>query len=461
MFPIRALQMRNAALSVPGLDQYVSADGANQPFLGTATYPAAIYDGDKTWIAWESWSGTARIPEAAGYNAATGYWTDIEATGVTPLTDDDHGPPALCVDDEGHLHCFYGNHNTDQLHSSTQWDVSGTAGAGSLWAIRSPITGEYAYPHPVVIGTDIYLLLRKYISASTKYTLVLRKTATLVAGVATWNSEVSLVDFGASTRFYMGTVEPNGTDIWIVATKADLSDTLRENVYLFVYDTVTGAVKNHDGSSSVASGSLPVDLATADANFKLFDHAGSNDEGGAPAFCFDTNGDPHVIFKDGAGTAYDVKHIVRSGGSWASPVSIGTVDSRFNCPILVPLSGARVEAWYAVDPLAAFDRFGHIAKRERSSGGTWGAETTVLSAVNDGLGNPSAVRGGIANARVIFSEAINDATDASAGGLKAFLYGDGGLIAYEQEPEAATTPDTLQLNADNLQLNGEDLTLGV
>jgi hypothetical protein len=438
-------------------------DGASQPCLRTATYPAALYSGGTTWVAWEAWNGSARVPTVAGYHNATGYWTDIEAVGVSPLVDDDHGTPAICMDDEGYLHVFYGNHNTAQQYSSTQYPAA-SPGVGSLWAIREPIAGEYTYPHPVAVGSDIYLFVRKYDSGSTNYPLYLRKTATLAAGVATWNAHVELVDFGASTRFYMGTALKNGTDIWIVATKGAEPDTLREHVYLFVYDTTTGAVKNHDGSFSTASGSLPVALASADTNYRLFTHSGGNNEGGAPSLCFDSNGDPHILFKDGSGNpngSYAVKHIMRSGGSWTAPTTITTVDNRFNCPTLVPLAGGKVEAWYPLDPLAAYDRFGNIVRQERSGGGTWGSEQTIIAAAAVGLGNPSTVLDGLASARVIYSEAINDATDAAAGDLKMYLYGSGGTIPYVQASDPDTSTETLQLNTENLQLNTEDLTLGV
>ncbi len=418
--------------------EYVSNIGASQPVIGPAVYPASLYDSgsNMTWLAWESWNN-ARIPQVAALDHDTGYWTDITDAGLTTLVDDDHGTPALCLDDEGYLHCFHGSHNTDQRHSSSRWAVAGAAGAGSLWRINDVLTGFYTYPHPVLVGSDIYLLLRAYVAASPNYTLVLRKTATLVAGLATWNAEITLVNFGVNTRFYVGSVEAVGTDIHIVATKADATDTLRENVYYFVYDTVTGAVKNHDASSSVASGSLPVTLAQADANFKLFDHAGSNDDGGTPALCFDTSGDPHVLFKDGTASSYAVKHIKRTAGVWDSPVSIATVDSRYNCPVPVALSSGRVEAWYPLDPLTLFTRFGNMVRRERSAAGVWGGEETIVTAGAIGLGNPSPVMDGHTNARVLFCEAIDDAADASAGDLRLYLWGHTGLIAYRQAADVA------------------------
>jgi hypothetical protein len=430
-----------------GATDFVSNNGANQPNLSVANYPAATYASGITWMGWESWNGSVRIPQVTGYKHATGYFTDIEAVGISALVDDDHGTPVLCLDHEDHLHAFYGSHHTDQLHSSTMAPV----GDDLTWRVNAPITGsEYTYPHPILVGSSIYLLLRKRIAASTKMQVVLRKTATLSDGIATWDSELTLIDLGTDSICYMGTAEVVGTDIHLVLTKADYADTIREHIYYFVYDTATGAVKNHDGSASVASGSLPVTLAQANADFRLFTHSGGNDDGGMPALCFDTSGDPHVIFKDGTGSSYAVKHIKRTSGTWDSPITVSTVDNRYNCPVLVPLAAGEVEAWYALDPGGAFTRFGNMVRRIRSAAGTWGTEQTIVAAGSDGLGNPSPVRNGQIEARVMFSENIDDPTNASAGGLRTYLYGSGGLIPYQATPPATNsgTADGKQLRED-------------
>jgi hypothetical protein len=445
------------------ITEYVANTGATTPFYGNAVYPPALYDGDKTWIGWEAWNGSQRVTRVTSLDHDTGYFSDIIEAGFSSLVDDDHGNPALCLDDEGYLHVFHGSHHSDQLYSSTRWAVTGSPGEGSMWAIRPPLTAAegYTYPHPVLVGSDIHLLLRKRTTASTKMELVHYKTSSLVAGVATWGSETVLVNLGADSIFYMGTALKSGTDIWIVATKADFLDNTRKNVYLFVYDTATGAVKNHDGSASVASGSLPVDLAEADADFRLFEHTGGNEEGGIPVLCFDSNGDPHVAFKDGTGTSYAIKHIKRTAGTWDAPVTVATGDNRFANIALVPVGSAAVELYYTLDPGSDWDRGGDIMRRVRSSGGVWGTAQTILNADSHALGSPAMVLDGHGDARVVFCERTEGTTDAEAGDLKIFAYGNGGLIAYAADPGTpASSGETLQLNGENLQLNSEDLTLG-
>jgi hypothetical protein len=427
--------------------EFFAEDGATQPTGGPAFGTPALYESGTTWVAWEAWNGTNRVAELTGYDHTTGYWQDKTVVGISTLVDDDHGLPAICLDHEGHLHVFYGSHDTSQRHSSS---IEPVADDSARWRVNADITGEYSYPHPVVVGSSIYLLARKNITASTKRTLVLRKTSALSAGVATWGSEITLVDLDTDSRFYMGTAVAVGTDIHIVATRGDWADTVRQHVYYFVYDTVTGAVKNHDASSSVASGSLPVTLAQANASFRLFTHSGGNDEGGAPALCFDTSGDPHVLFKDGTGSSYAVKHIKRTAGTWSSTTLVTTVDNRFNCPALVQLSGDRVEAWYPLDPGGSFTRFGNMVRRERSSAGAWGSELTILTAGSTGLGNPNFVLDGQPVARVVFCEALDSALNAGAGDLRTYLYGTSGLIPFVATPEPTNsgTADGKELRED-------------
>lgn len=442
-----------AGQAVLSLDDYFANNGATTPWYGDANYPVATYHSasNTTWFAWEGWDGAARIAYVTSLDHSTGYWSPIIEACPTPLVDDSHGNPSICIDDEGHLHVFYGSHNSTQFHSSTRWDVTGAPGVGSLWALREPLVGEYTYPHPCLIGTNIHLLLRKTISASTKAPLVVFSTTALVAGLATWAAEKTLVDLGTDSRFYAGPAFVVGTDIHLVATRADYADTVREHLYYFIYDTVTGAVKNHDASVTVASGSLPVALAQANSDFRLFTHSGGNDDGGIPVFCFDTNGDPHVVFKDGAGSAYDIKHIKKTAGTWSSPVTVATADGHRTAFGLVPVSGARVEFWYVLDPGASWPlNNGNIVRKVRSSAGVWGNEHTVLTADTVGLADPSAVLNGHADARVVWSERAADDLDTSAGDLRTYVYGDGGLIPYLAEPAEVitTTADGNELRED-------------
>jgi hypothetical protein len=442
--------------------------GCTFPWYGLANYPTALHDSGTTttWITWEAWDGATRFVYVTHYNHATGYWGPIQGAGVSPLTDDDHGTPALCLDHEGYLHMFHGSHGSAQRHSVTRVPIDESPGDASPWLIQPEITGTYSYPHPSLVGSSLYLFLRETDTLPSSRYLVLYKTSALADGVATWGSELTIVDFGASSRFYNSVNLVVGTDIHIVATMADGADTERTGVYYFVYDTTDGSVRNFDSTETVASGSLPIDLTLANSDFRLIDH-GAN-RGDIPAFCLDTNGDPHIVYADGTGTGdYDLMHIMWTGAAWSSPVTAATVQCGTGVGIggtvetiaLVARPGGAVELWYPLDPGSAWDRGGNMTRRVRSSGGTWGPEIAVADAGSYALGQPSAVRDGHADARVIFCE-HTQVSSTEAGDLELYLWGDGGFIAYEAEPAAVitTAADGKELREDSDDELREDST---
>jgi hypothetical protein len=336
--------------------------------------------------------------------------------GRSVLVDDDHGNPVIVLDHEDHLHAFYGAHATDMKHSSTRWPEGGTALDGSKWDVRAPIAGNYTYPHPVMVSSTMHLFMRKTTS-STQHPLILYKTSALADGVATWGSELSMVDFGADSRVYQGTAVLVGTDIHFVCAKADGADSIRQHVYYFVYDTATGALENHDGSVSTASGSLPVSLATANASYRIFEHTGGNG-GYVPVLAFDTNGDPFVALSDGSGASYDAKVMKRSSGTWGSPETVANMPTRFSGFALGALASGRMELFY---------RSGGAMRTERSSGGTWGSAQTILADGAVQVGVPNIVRNAHADARVSFCEVAAKPSYSSEG-----VADDGGGLDRKQ-----------------------------
>lgn len=436
----------------------IAADGATFPFYG-AVHSPAFYDSGfgYTFLSWEAWTGV-RSEEVTILDHSTGYFTEIEGMGSSPLPDDDHGNPnQILLDHEDYLHAFYGAHgdavpqSTGMRHSVTRWPIDGSPVVGSHWRIDPEITGLYAYAHALMVSSTMYLFMRKTISASSKHTLVLYKTTSLSGGVATWGAETSIVDFGTDSRVYMGPAFVVGTKIHFVASKSPNVDTIREHVYYFVYDTVNGDLENHDSSFSVASGSLPMGLSDANTNCRLFAHSGGNG-GITPYLAFDTNGDPLVAFTDGSGSSYPVKVIKRTAGTWASPETTGaSADNRFDGPAIGQLPSGEMELFYADDPTSAWTRGGNMTRRVRSSGGSWGSAQTILQATSFALGNPQVVKDGHTNARLMFCEHRQDSLDATAGGLKIYLWGAGGFVGFEQAPEPATTTtnDGNELREDN------------
>lgn len=389
---------------------------------GQVTYPAAIYvaSTNKTIVCWQfvGLSGYKGV-HVAEYNHTTGAWSERYTVGNFLLPDDDHGDAVLVRDASGYIHCFYGSHVNGQKYS-----VTNAPDDISAWTQRPDLGSSLTYPKPVLVGSKIHLFAREAaISTNRKMALF---TTTPAAGIATWAALSDVVDFGADSRVYTAEAHAVGTNIHLVCTRSDSADTIRRGVYYFVYNTVTGGVTNFDGSFTVASGSLPVTLTQSNTNFRVYDH-GSND-GDLGSFQFDTSGNAHIIFADGLTPTYDLKHIMLSGGSWSSPVTIDSIPDGYPAfgfvsnYTLVRGASDTMEAWYN-------NSAGDKIRKIRSAAGTWGSAQTILTAGSLDLLQGTAVKDADPSLRTFFAENSGTTTDSGAVALDLYSYGDSGSVS--------------------------------
>jgi len=131
-------------------------DRAGRGAVYGAQNPQAVYlpDRDRTLVAYR---GDDSDPFATRYDHGTGTFDDPVRVGTNPLVDtDNHGPPSICVDDEGFVYLLYGSHNSaiQVARSTDPWRVDG-------WDHRSPIDDPGgSYPQPVVLEDDLYVFYR-------------------------------------------------------------------------------------------------------------------------------------------------------------------------------------------------------------------------------------------------------------------------------------------------------------
>lgn len=402
------------------------------------TVPPAIYlpSIDKTVVAWQfvGSEGNKGVHVAA-FDHASKSWSRRVTAGTFRLTDDDHGHPSLIRDAEGYIHLFFGSHNTTQ-----RWAVSNAPDDISAWRPMTGIMGgEYTYPKPVLIGSTIWLFLRDRIL---NQSLVVR-TMTPSGGAGTWGSAQNLVNFGANTRVY--TTEPHviGGKIHFVCTHTQSGDITRQNVYYFVLDPLTGDLSSFDGATLVPAASLPVTLAQADADFKVFDHGSNN--GDVASFQVDSMGRQHLLFADGLTPDYDLKHMMLDGGSWTAPQTVASITDRapsggyVDIYALVPGAGGEMQAWYNVG--------GSKVVRTRSSAGVWGPPETVMESSGPIFVQAGAVFNGSPEFRAVFSENAGSAIDSAAILAKLYAHGDSGGVpgTVDQTQEDPLWDDTTLL----------------
>lgn len=383
------------------------------------SYPSGFYHSGKTYVAWQyvGLSGHKGIHVAA-YDHGSGSWSERYTAGNFLLPNDDHGHPALVRDADGYIHCFFGSHVNAQKWSTTTApdDISG-------WTQRAEISGSNTYPRAVRVGSTIYLFTRSAGASNSRILSV--RTITPTGGAGTPSSAVSLIYFGADTIVYSTEAHVVGTAIHVCSTFAAAGDTSRRHVYYMIYETTTGAISNFDGSTTIASGSLPVTLAQATASFRIFTPAGIND-GDVPSLQFDSSGNAHVLFADGVTPNYDLKHMMLSGGSWTSPVTVAAITDispttgYVGAYCLTPGASGAMEAWYNVA--------GDKMRRVRSSGGTWATAETIATAGTYDFVQCTAIRGANSELRTLFAESCGDAVDANAALLGLYAYGDNGGV---------------------------------
>jgi hypothetical protein len=403
--------------------------------------PSAIYVAslNKTFVCWCAVGRAGdKASQVASFDHATSTWSRRYNAGNYTLADDDHGHPAIVRDAAGYFHIFYGSHDSDQHWSSTNNPDDITS-----WTQHAPMSGDQTYPHPVLIGSTIYLFLRNGDTFPNNATMSVR-TCTPALGVGTFSGQSNLINFdsaGSGGRVYTGECHVVGTDVHFVCTRSDEVDSIRSGIYYFVYKSATGAIENHDGSFSTASGSLPITLASANTNYRLINFG--TDGGEVPSLAFDSSGNPHVQYIQGTTGAFTLRHISKSAGVWSAPTTVATITDQVpgtgagqgfvDIHGLVAGAAGTMQSWYQ-------NNAGDKLRRVRSSGGVWSAQETIVTAGSFRLMGQQAVRGAHANLRSIFSEVSSSSTDAGSIAGKRYMHGDGGLLTPTMPAAGSVDP---------------------
>lgn len=387
------------------ITDYFAKDGGIIPWFQSIT-PPAIYDSvsNKTYMSWLAGTSGQYQMNVRGseYNHATGAWTPSVKGFDANVNGDYHAVPSMCIDHQGYVHLFGGCHNNvvQSCVSASPRDMSVlnyNAGADNL-------SGTHGYPHPVLVGSTIYLFTRQNISGDMDFWVT--PTATLSGGRKTWGTQKKIWTFGTATRTYIGSCLAKGTDIHCSITYADSGDTVRRDVYYVVYDTLTGALKNVDGSYSVAAASLPITAANKN-NFLVYDQAATSTEGCIPYHCFDLSGNPHIVFMDGSGSAFNIKHTYWTGSVWSAPATIGTNSYRYQECCISAKSDGSMEAMWSSKKSGKFtgpNGGGTIELNTRSVGGVWGTASVIATGTRAALNGAIPVQNAHDDMRWLFSE---------------------------------------------------------
>ncbi|NNH59435.1 hypothetical protein HLI01_22125 [Rhizobium laguerreae] len=443
---------------VPG-DDFFAELGSTSTWYANSTWPNGIYSSamNKTLQAITDFtvvsSNSVKQVRLYGRDHAAGSWLssvdlfvdDSNGTGTQPEADD-HGVGALCEDHEGYLHAFGGVHNGAMKHV-----CSNAAGNVTAFTAQATIGTSYAYPHPVRVSSQINLFCRSF-NGTLQYNLIVRRTSALSAGAATWGSELPVLSFGDNTRVYLGQSIAVGTDIFLVCTQADFGDTLRKHVYVLVYDTVTGNVRNLANTKTVLAASLPVGLSDADTFFRVVGFAGG-EEGVTPSMCIE-NGRLHIGYIQGVDGAANVRHRyfdLATGAQQGGVNELGSTNNPRNTVTIAP-GAVGIEARWTTNvgavseyqtpalPAVPYASGGDMWGASWTIGGGWAASAKIRAATRaHKVDSPSYVFNAHPDIRWMYAERASDTQYKLGGNLRSFAYGDSGIVKRDWGDDADVT----------------------
>ena len=349
--------LKKMPLHQPGITAFAK-NGVSQPF-NFICYPSALCYNGVTYIVWQ---GDSLCPYAISYTHSSDVWAAAVKVSNIHLTDDDHGAPAICIDNDKKLHVFFGCHDNNIEHAKAD-DAESIA----AWTAQADPTANSTYPKCVSSGANIYLFYRKIVSETNK------KQCLKVSADngANWGAEADIIDFSSNTWIYMGHVELVSGKIHMAWCYAAISATpIRLNIYHAYYNTADSKMYAMDGTDLGTT----IDKTEADASCLVVD---TGSEGtNHPALHVDGSGYPWIIYVQGSGTTWSLYHTRWTGAAWTTPVEITKTDNRFNYADFIITSTTNVDAYVTTKGEAG--RGGEI-ERFNWDGTSWTKKEIILA----------------------------------------------------------------------------------
>jgi len=366
-------------------------------------------------ITYITYQGDDDDPYIITYNPETDEFSIPVKVGINPLANgDDHGQPAILVDNGGYIHIFYGSHTSQQKYarSTNSEDISS-------WDDMGNITPYATYPQPIQLSSGtIYMFYRKRLLGVIDWRYV-KSTD----GGDSWDGETVVISAGYSYFWFKkgvgDTIHVSGMDSGTTETSAD-----RHNIYYMKYEdgdwqTIDGIIKT-----------LPI--AHVDNDLLIYD---SGSEWTPVVALFnDENNDPVILFSE---------------GHTGDPVGGGAGDFYYRIIIYnryseqwndYDIGDAQGDHWrdfsrvLIIDSICCFDAYlieggdiadeygGNIVKYSSiDRGATWTKSQMMLKGM---FLDPDVVRNYHNNAKVIMAEYADDDTTWTR---KAYLWGDEGF----------------------------------
>lgn len=447
---------------------YFADNGSTFPWYGdTSEGHLYVEETNTTWFSYEVSYSNKRYVQVKTYNHTTNTWAGPYFAGLNnDLVDDDHGASIdLTRDDEGYVYCSYGSHANanDQKQSRTT-----NPDDPSAWTELSAFTGFFTYPTRHCFGTDQYMFLRggptgSGASEQDKYTFF--KATGVTGGAPSFGAPVTIFELGdlpsQSSRFYNGNHVVVGTDIYIPFTQADNPNSYSRDVFLFIYNTTDGSVRNLDGSVTIPEVNFPINITTARASFRLVNQTGAGTYGTRVSIARTPNGHIHFGYGEGPAIAgpYTMKHRVWNGSTLSDAFDVGAYPlagdegHQTDRHTLVGQFDNSVDVYWVTADQFSHTWGGDYSRRRRLVDGTWGDAVIVARATEEyPLNCITAVKNGSLAAQVVFAETVVEVDWAAAESnrLKMYAYSPASGFLTQFKPESERGFQPLDYFEDNV-----------
>lgn len=359
-------------LHIPGFTAFANT-GISQP-INFACYPSALYYNGVTYIIFQ---GAALDPYAISYTHSSDAWATAVKVADNPLGNDDHGAPAICIDNNHYLHAFYGCHGSAMKHAKANASESIAA-----WTVQAnPVAASATYPKVVSSGANIYLFYRISVS-STHKKFCLKVSAD---NGANWGAQSDIIDFGDGSWIYLGHTELKSGKIHMAWCYVDTSDSMRYNIYHAYYKIADGKMYSAGGTDLGTT----IDKTEADAHCLVVDTG--TDCTTLPALHVDGIGQPWIIYIKGV---YDTSNWTiyhtrwsDTSSTWTTPEEITKTDNQANYTDFIITSSTNVDAY--VTAKGETGRGGDL-ERFNWNGTVWTKKAIIYAETfsRDALGNP-------------------------------------------------------------------------
>jgi len=398
--------------------------GESQPFNGGSS-PSAYYYSGRTYVTWQ---GSDLDPFVAYYDSATGNWTGPVRVGDNPLILDDHGPPAILVDNSGYIHVMYGSHTTAIKHakSANPEDIS-------TWtAMPDPVDGVLGGTYPQLFKDSsgkIYLIYRgSHVPGHNNglAELIIKSTD----GGVTWGTPQTIIDVYTTVAADIVYLLGGGAEYESATNRVHLAWVLynataakRENLYYAYLNLNDDSMYSIDGTNL----STTITQTEADADCKVVDSgtAWTN----MARVRVDGKGNPYIIYITSSG-GWRYNFTRWTGSAWSAPVMITTTDDSTQGNEFFIDSSTNITAYLVGSGNAG--RGGDI-EQWSWNGSTWNQTSTILKQtdVAYGLDFPMEVVNGV-DLRIVFCEVNVGASEYIVSNLRIFAYDGRQLIPYEE-----------------------------